>query len=221
MAENSNRQKAIEAFLSLLTEKSFEKISLANVAEKAGVSLADMRKDFGSTFDMIASFVRDTDTKVLAGGDAEDAHATMRDRLFDVLMRRFEILRPHRDAVRSLARSAARDPRFALGMNKLAVRSQQWMMSAAGLDSSGLAGGMRAQALAVLFARVMRVWLDDEDPGLARTMAELDRELAAGARLATLFDDLCRFAPRCRRPRRTRASRSRHVPSSEPEAMQI
>jgi AcrR family transcriptional regulator len=220
MVENTNRQKVVEAFLSLLAEKSFETISLANVAEKSGVSLADMRKDFGSTFDMIASFVRETDNKVLGGGDVEDAQATMRDRLFDVLMRRFEVLQPHRAAVRSLMRSARRDPRFALGMNKLAVRSQQWMLSAAGIDSSGMIGGMRAQALAVLFARVMRVWLDDEDPGLARTMAELDRELAAGARLATLFDDLCRFAPRCRRPRRTRENRARHAPNSQPESMQ-
>lgn len=220
MVENTNRQKTVEAFLSLLAEKSFETISLANVAEKSGVSLADMRKDFGSTFDMIASFVRETDNKVLGGGDVEDAQATMRDRLFDVLMRRFEVLQPHRAAVRSLMRSARRDPRFALGMNKLAVRSQQWMLSAAGIDSSGMIGGMRAQALAVLFARVMRVWLDDEDPGLARTMAELDRELAAGARLATLLDDLCRFAPRCRRPRRTRESRGRHAPNSQPESMQ-
>ncbi len=216
---DNTRDKILEAFLSLLAEKSFEKIGLAAVADKAGVSLAEMRKYFGSTFDMIAGFVRSTDEKVLAGGDVEDAQATTRDRLFDVLMRRFEVLMPHRAAVRSLACSARRDPRFALGMNKLTVRSQQWMMSAAGLDSSGLRGGLRAQALAVMFARVLRVWFNDEDPGLARTMAELDRELAAGARLATLFGDLCRFAPRCRRPRRTREQRRRSSPP-ETQTMQ-
>src|SRR5579885_265023 len=221
MAENNNRRKVIEAFLSLLAEKSFERITLADVAQRAGVSLADMRKDFGSTFDMVAAFVRDTDTKVLAGGDVvEDAQATQRDRLFDILMRRFEILRPHREAVRSLVRSARRDARFAWGMNKLAVRSHQWMLSAAGIGSSGLIGGMRAQASAVLFTRVMRVWLADDDPGLAPTMAELDRELAAGARLATLLDDVCCFAPRCRRVRRTRESRRRPPSASEPETMQ-
>jgi hypothetical protein len=95
------------------------------------------------------------------------------------------------------------------------------MLSAAGVDSSGMIGGMRAQALAVMFARVMRVWVDDEDPGLARTMAELDRELAAGARLATLLDDLCRFAPRCHRSRRTRGNRERHAPNSQPESIQV
>jgi AcrR family transcriptional regulator len=217
---NPNREKIIEAFLSLLTEKSFDRISLGAVAERAGVSLADMRKEFGSTFDIVAAFVRDTDSKVLAGVDVEDPQATARDRLFDVLMRRFEVLLPHREAVRSLVRSAQMHPRFALGMNKLAVRSQQWMLSAAGIDSSGLLGGVRAQAVAVLFARVMRVWLNDDDPGLAPTMAEFDRDLATGARFATLLDDICRLAPRC--PPRRRRSRHdrRHAPSSDPDTMQ-
>lgn len=221
MAKNPNREKIIEAFLKLLTEKPFEKIGLAAVAEKAGVSLADMRGEFGSTFDIITSFVRETDQKVLAGGDASDAESPARDRLFDILMRRFEVLQPHREAIRSLARSAERSPRFALGLNKLAVRSQQWMLSAAGIDSSGFIGGIRAQGLAVMFARVMRVWLNDEDPGLGRTMAELDRDLASGARFATMLDDICRLAPRCpSRRRRSRGTRHRHTPGpSEPESM--
>jgi len=215
----THRDKIVEAFLALLAEKPFEQIGLAAIAEKAGVSLADMRGEFGSTFDLVAAFMREIDRKVLAGGEGEDAKATARDRLFDVLMRRFEALQPHREAVRSLMRSAERHPRFALALNRLAVRSQQWMLSAAGIDSSGLAGGLRAQALAVMFARVLRVWLDDDDPGLARTMAELDRDLATGARLASLLDDLCRLAPRFP-PRRRREGGSRWRPdASEPETL--
>jgi AcrR family transcriptional regulator len=217
---NPNREKIVGAFLSLLTEKTFDRISLNAVADKAVVSLADMRKEFGSTFDILATFVRDTDSKVLAGVDAEDPQATARDRLFDVLMRRFEILLPHREAVRTLARSAERNPRFAIALNKLAVRSHQWMLSAAGIDSSGLLGGVRAQAVAFLFARVMRTWLNDDDAGLARTMAELDRDLATGARFATLLDDICRLAPRCP-PRRRRTRDRRHgAPDPEPDTMQ-
>ena len=75
-----------------------------------------------------------------------------RERLFDVLMRRLEILAPHRDAVRSLLRSAPRNPPLALALNGLAVRSQQWMLTAAGIGASGPRGMVRAQGLAVLFA---------------------------------------------------------------------
>ena len=83
-----------------------------------------------------------------------------RERLFDVLMRRLEILAPHRQAVRSLLRSARRNPPLALALNRHAVRSQQWMLTAAGIKSSGPRGMIRAQGLAMLFASVLRTWID-------------------------------------------------------------
>ena len=73
----------------------------------------------------------------------------------------------------------------------------------AGIGSSGIVGGMRAQALAGFFAKATQTWLDDEDPGLARTMAALDRQLATAERLAGFAREMCRFVPRCA-PRRSR-----------------
>jgi AcrR family transcriptional regulator len=208
MADAQAREKILGAFLTLLAEKRFERIELSEVAQLANVSLADLRGEFGSTFDMVAAFMRETDKKVLSGGeqlklDPELADQSARDRLFEVLMRRFEALSPHREAIRSLYRSARTSPQLAMGLNKLAVRSQQWMLSAAGIGSSGLIGGMRAQALAGFFARATQTWLDDEDPGLARTMASLDRQLETAERLAGFAREMCRFIPRCA-PRRSR-----------------
>jgi hypothetical protein len=90
-------------------------------------------------------------------------------------------------------------------LNGLAVRSQLWMLTAADIDASGPRGMMRAQGLALLFASVLRVWTNDDDPGRARTMAALDRALARGQRLSGFLDELCRI-PRCvgRRRRRRR-----------------
>jgi len=208
MADAQAREKILGAFLTLLSEKRFERIELSEVAQLANVSLADLRGEFGSTFDMVAVFFRETDKKVLSTGeqlklDPELGDQSARDRLFEVLMRRFEALAPYREAVRSLYRSARTNPQLAMGLNKLAVRSQQWMLSAAGVGSSGLIGGMRAQALAGFFARATQTWLDDEDPGLARTMASLDRQLETAERLAGFAREMCRFLPRCA-PRRSR-----------------
>ena len=111
------------------------------------------------------------------------AEESPRERLFDVLMRRLELLEPRKAAVRSLLRSCRRDPGLAFVLNGLAVRSQQWMLTAADIDASGPRGMMRAQGLAWL-SSVLQVWIDDDDPGLARTMAALDRALARGQRLS-------------------------------------
>jgi len=145
---------------------------------------------------------------VLVGGDAEMAEEPPRERLFDVLMRRLEVLAPHKAAVRSLMRSVARNPGLVLALNSLAVRSQQWMLTAADISASGPRGVVRAQGLALLFGSVLRTWIDDEDPGLARTMAALDRALARGQRWSGFLDDLLRIpgAVWRVRPRRRRSA---------------
>ena len=204
--DGSERERIIDAFMTLLAEKPIERIGFADIAREAGVSLSDLRAAFGSTLAILAAHMKAVDRAVLAGGDDDMAAEPPRERLFDVLMRRLEVLAPHKAAVRSLLRSATRNPRLALALNGLAVRSQQWMLTAADIDAAGPRGMVRAQGLALLFAQVLRTWVHDDDPGLARTMAALDRALARGQRWSGFLDDLCRIpAAACRlRPRRRR-----------------
>ena len=205
-SSKSERERIIEAFMALLAEKPIERIGFAEIARAADVSLADLRATFPSTLAILAAQIKETDRAVLVGGDAEMAEEPPRERLFDVLMRRLEVLAPHKSSVRSLMRSAARNPGLAFALNSLAVRSQQWMLTAADIGASGPRGMVRAQGLALLFGSVLRTWINDEDPGLARTMAALDRALARGQRWSGFLDDLLRIpAAVCRvRPRRRR-----------------
>jgi AcrR family transcriptional regulator len=202
----STRDRTIEAFMALLAEKPVEAIGFSEIARNAGVSLAELRGEFGSTTAILAAYIKEIDRAVLHSEDADMAEEPPRERLFDVLMRRIEALAPHKEAVRSLARSAARNPGLAIALNSLAVRSQQWMLTAAGMSAAGPKGMMRAQGLAMLFASVLRTWLDDDDPGHARTMAALDSALARGQRWSSFLDDLFAIPERlCRaRPRRRR-----------------
>ena len=186
------RERIMQAFMTLLAEQPIERIGLAEIAERSGVSLADLRGEFGSPLAILAAHVKELDREVLAGADADMAEESPRERLFDVLMRRLELLGEHKEAVRSLLHSARRDPPLALALNAMAVRSQQWMLTAAGIGAFGPKGMVRAQGLALLFANVLRTWVDDDDDNTL-TLAALDRELARGQRFAGLLDDLCRI----------------------------
>jgi AcrR family transcriptional regulator len=192
----SERDRIVEAFMGLLGEQPIEEIGFAEIAARAGISLSQLRNLFGSKLAMLAAYLKAVDRQVLDGIDAEMAEEEPRERLFDVLMRRMDALTAHKGAVRSLVRSAGRNPGLAVALNGFAVRSQQWMLTAADIPASGPAGALRAQGLALLFASVLRTWLRDEDPGLARTMSALDRALARGQRLAGFLDGLARI-PAC------------------------
>ncbi|HTQ81796.1 MAG TPA: TetR/AcrR family transcriptional regulator [Pseudolabrys sp.] len=201
----SDRDKAVDALMALLAENSFEEIGLAEIAGRAGLKLSQLRAEFGSTLAIVAAHIKDIDRIVLAGGDAEMAEEGPRERLFDVLMRRLEALAPYKEATRSLLRSARRNPGLAFALNAMAARSQHWMLEAAGIRVHGPKGALRAQGAALLFARVLGVWLNDDEEGLDRTMAALDRGLSSAERWDGFVSDLmCIPAAICRGPRRRR-----------------
>lgn len=200
---NSDRDKAIDAMMALLAEQRFEDIGLAEVAGRAGLKLSDLRAQFGSTLAIVTAHIKDIDRIVLAGNSADLADEPPRERLLDVLMRRLEALAPYKDAVYSLMRSARRNPGLALALNAMAVRSQSWMLEAAGVAAHGPRGALRAQGAALMFARVLSVWFDDE-PGMERTMAALDRGLASAARWDGFVGDLCAIPGVIRGRRRRR-----------------
>jgi AcrR family transcriptional regulator len=207
----TNRAKAIGAFMALLGERSFEQIGLAEIAGRAGLKLSELRAEFGSTLTIYGAYVRDIDRIVLEGDkDQKDdmGEEPVRERLFDILMRRIEALTPYKEGLRSLMRSARRNPGLAFALNCMSVRSQSWMLEAAGISASGPRGALRAQGAALMFARVVGVWLDDEEEGLDRTMAALDRGLSSAARWDGFIGDLCAIPCALRGPlRRRRRSR--------------
>ena len=202
--EGDSRRRIIDAFMTLLAEKPIEQIGFPEIARAAAVSLADLRGEFDTTLAILAAKMKDVDRAVLAGDDADMAEEPPRERLFDVLMRRLDLLAPHKAAIRSLARSATCNPALAFALNTLAVNSQQWMLTAADIDAAGPGGMVRAQGLALLYAQVLRVWVADDDPGQARTMAALDRALARGQSWSAFLDDIVSFPQRFgrKRPRR-------------------
>jgi AcrR family transcriptional regulator len=191
----SDRDKAVDALMALIAEQSFEKIGLAEVATRAGLKLAQLRTEFGSTFAIYVAHVKKIDREVLVGIDTDMTEEPARDRLFDVLMRRVEVLAPYKKAVRAMLRSARYNPSLAFVLNALAVRSQRWMLEAAGISTSGMGGALRAQAAALMFASVLNVWVDDEED-LSRTMVALDRAIVSAGRWAGILDDLL-CIPRC------------------------
>ena len=195
MVTQKTRNAIIDALLALAAEAPWETISLDDLAVRAGVSLAQLRNAYDGRLAVIADFARRTDQAVLAGIDPDMAGEPARERLFDVLFARLEALAQYRDSVRSLGEAARRDPLLALDLNRIVAVSMGWMLSGAGISVTGPGGLVRAQGLALVWARVLRTWLDDDDPGLARTMAELDRRLRQGEGIILGLERLARLIP--------------------------
>ena len=177
--------RIIDAALALAVSRGWRRIQLADIAAEAGITVAELSAVFSSKSAIIGGFIRRTDERVLAGGEAEGSSA--RDRLFDVLMRRLDALQPHRQAVTAIIWGLVFDPLAPLCHGPRLMCSMARMLEAAGLSSKGLAGVLRAKGLAVVYMMTFRAWLTDDSADLAKTMAVLDRGLRQAESLVTLL----------------------------------
>lgn len=218
MADGKDTKTAIvDAMISLAARRRFEDIAIRDIAAEAGVSLADFRDAFPSKGAVMASFSRRIDRAVLNVPLGELATSSPRDRLFDVLMRRFDAMAPYRDGLREVFNSLRRDPVALIEMNRLTVNSMRFMMEAAEIDSDGPAGSVKLQGLALAWSRVFAIWIDDAPPDFAKTMAALDRELTRGERFVGGLDRLERMTSPLRSL--AEAVRRRRNPDFEPPAL--
>jgi AcrR family transcriptional regulator len=188
--EGSPEDRLIDAALALAARQGWRRLGLAQIAAEAGLPLHEAYALHRSKAAILAAFTRRVDRAVLAQrGETGDS---ARDRLFDVLMRRFEALRPYREGLRAIARDSLGDPGAIFGLCRLR-RSLRWMLEAAGIGTGGCAGALRVNGLTVVYLSTMRTFLEDETEDLSRTMAALDRGLR---RAEDVAQRLSGFSPR-------------------------
>lgn len=182
MATTQRRDKQariIDAALKLSAESGWPAITLDDIAAAAKLDVDEVYRLTPTKSAVLNAFVRRTDLAVLEGWDdaEDDAEASTHDRLFDVLMRRFEILLPHRAALGALCRDLPRDPVSLAALMPQAHCSFGRMLEAAGVSTKGLRGVVRIHAIAGVWLATQRTWFSDEGADMARTMAVLDRNL--------------------------------------------
>jgi AcrR family transcriptional regulator len=188
--EHAPRDRVVDALMRLAAEKPFGEIGLAEIAARAEVSLAQLRDLVPSKGAILGAFSKRIDHIVLEGATGELAEEPARERVLDIMMRRFDALEPYREGLRSISRGLRRDPLSIAAMNQVAMNSQRFMLAAAGVDTTDALGPLKLQGAVAVFARAFETFLQDDDPDLARTMARLDRELDRGERLLRLADDV-------------------------------
>jgi AcrR family transcriptional regulator len=164
----------IAAAFRLAAEAGWARLTIVDAARAAGLSLGEARARFPGKFGLLRRFGAILDAAALA---ADSGEGTVRDRLFDLLMGRFDAMKPHREGLRALLRSLPGDPSTALALGCDTQRSMRWMLQAAGVSTAGLRGRLRVRGLVAVWIWSMRAFARDETDDLAPTMAALDTAL--------------------------------------------
>ena len=164
----------------------WRQVSMDAVAARAGVALGEALLLVPSKKHLMLAFLARIDERTLGPVTKLAAEDSPRDRLFEILMRRFDALNERREEAKAVITGVARDPASAVaGLCRLR-RSFVGILEAAGIGASGPCGCVRVAGLKAIAAVGLRAWMTDDSADLAKTMAALDRALDRAEKLASM-----------------------------------
>ena len=166
----------------LAGERGWAQVSVAAAARAAALPLHEARARFPAKPVLLLRFGRIADQAALMDVPAD---GPVRDRLFDLLMRRFDVLQAHRAGVLALLRALPADPPTALLLALATRRSMRWMLEAVDVNTRGLRGELRVRGLIGVWLWTVRAWERDDTADLSTTMAALDTALQRAERAAS------------------------------------
>jgi hypothetical protein len=150
-------------------------VTLLKLADSAARPISDF---YGASLGEAVDCVEEAFDRAIGDNlEALDAGHSVRDRLFELIMRRFEAMEPHRAAVIAMEAGADRDPTLMAAAHQRHVRCARWVLALSGLEADGMTGQARAQGLGVIIGQARMAWRGDDAGDFAKTMASLDKNL--------------------------------------------
>ena len=174
MEDTQLDQALIAAVFSQAALRGWADVNIAEAARDADLPLGRVRARFPGRGTVLLRFGVQADQVALTAGSSEPSP---RERLFDMVMSRFDALQQHRAGVLQLLSALRTDPATSLVLYGATLRSMKWLLDGAGIPSSGIVGGLRVHGLLTLWLYALRAWEGDESPDLSATMAAVDRGL--------------------------------------------
>ena len=191
MTKNTNIDLMIvNAAFDLATKIGWVRMSITDIAKKANLSEATVCTRYPTKALLLNEFMRHIDDLVLAQNAPFDEFDLERDRIFEILMLRFEAMQPYKEALRQINRDLPKEPINIIANGPSAALSMSKMLAAANLTANGLLGIAHAHGLLVVWLATARVWLQDDTPDMTQTMAALDRNLRRGEKFLNILPRL-------------------------------
>jgi AcrR family transcriptional regulator len=175
------------AALRLVAARGWKHVTLEQIAKAAKIPVAQIKKRFSDTHAVLPLIVDVISAEAFAACGKPSRAASMHDRLFDVLMARFERLQAHRKVILSIADAARSDSRMALALILAQIKAMQETQKFCEPKKKNMCASVTSIFLWGIYTTVFRTWQADETIDMARTMAALDRALRYAGKAATLL----------------------------------
>ncbi len=181
--ESSSDKMAMlaDAAWTLLENHSIDQINFDAVADMAGVDRRFAEALSGSVQRLVLAKMTalDRQSALETYDNIEDAgEVSIRERIIEGLLHRFETYAPYRSQIDQLYQSARHHPDLAFRLLDGLESAVRQILVMSGDPANGLKGTLRVTGVVGVFLATYRVWMKDGSHDLAATMKILDQRVA-------------------------------------------
>ena len=183
-------KRIISATLKLAETITWQELTIDKIAKAAKVEPSILLQNFSSKLSILEAFNRQLDSNIRQEFAETKNLGSVREKLFDIIMTRFDHLNSYKQALKSIYKATIPyDLHAAIcGLNNVTY-SMKIVLNMAEISTKTPLGCIRTKLLSVIFIRSFATWLSDDSADMAKTMAKLDRDLAKAERLSNLVSN--------------------------------
>jgi len=188
----------IEQTLILAQEKNWGSISFADLSKATGIGIENLQQLVPNKTQLLIWMLDEIDLRIQeecrdSFSDEDGPH----ERLFEVLMLRFDILNENRQAYVAIYHAIRKDPKLMAQLLPEFSNSMQLMLELVGVNSSFQElNRLKSTGLGMIYLNVFQTWVEDQSGDLSKTMAVLDKRLnQAGGMMQYVTGLLSKWQP--------------------------
>ncbi len=185
--------RILDAAMNEAAATGWHHLSFEAIARRAEMTLGKVLTHVPTQSHLLARFADHVDHAAFSAIESVDHDQSVKDRLFDVIMRRLDVLQKHRSGVLAMMKGVMAEPGAAAMLLARLSRSMTATMTAAGLSPHGLSGLVQMMGLKAVYLSTLRAWRADASADMTKTMAALNRALGYAEQAANFSN---RFARR-------------------------
>ena len=177
-SEKSVKDCIVDAMLALASEEAWAEVTFDQIILAAQIEPAVALEYFDDKSDILVAYGRRIDAKLFAEvPNVITDEMSEREKIFDIIMERFDLINEDRTAILSILGAMKGDPKQAVMTFPHLAKSMTRVLEAAGVETNGMRGAAQVTGLVGVYLYVVKTWKEDESADLAKTMAALDKAL--------------------------------------------
>ncbi len=178
-SSNYSEKIIIKKSFKLIEKIGWERFSFQKLSEKEKIPLNFLKSNYKCKYTVIEKFSQMIDRQVesnISANDLEDS--SVKDKLFELIMLRFDELESFKKALKNIFLSAKKNPLLISIISKNLLSSLDFYLEVSNSYQNSPTDIFKKNFLLLIYSLVFETWINDKTEDLSKTMSQLDKYLS-------------------------------------------